>query len=340
MIKTVIVRCVVAIMALLLTGCATNQANNYVYTPEKSRSEIKHELSKTVIPLQVREKIIRLYHEDPIERAWAAYQLAKIGRGATPAVPYLVALLDDETSVLLSRYLGGGYHSSSDTTPADEAARALAKIGDTANPSLIDATKDKNPNTRRLAAKSLGQIGNIESIPHLIRLLDDEDQRVRATAAIALGNYHHPRAAQIIMDAIPNVNASARADMIYALAQVNDIIVVPFLIQRLPEEEPNVRAAIVHALGKLRDARTLDVLMKSLSDKDPIVRANSVYALGNYYAPRVIEALISTLDDDDTQVREAAVEALAALTGKQYEMDKKKWLLWWEAQKQEMHKKQ
>jgi len=339
MIKTVCASCVVAMTVLWLTGCATNQANN-VYVPEKSRSEIKRELSKTAILLQVREKIIRLYHEDPIERAWAAHQLAKIGQGAAPAIPYLVELLDDETAVLLSRYLGGGYHSSSDTTPADEAARALAKIGGAANPSLIDATKDKNPNTRRLAAKSLGQIGNIESIPHLIKLLDDEDRRVRATSAIALGNYHHPRAAQIIIDAIPNADASARADMIYALAQINDIIVVPYLIQRLPEEEPNVRAAIVHALGKLRDARTLDVLMKSLSDKDPVVRANSVYALGNYYAPRVIEGLITTLDDEDTQVREAAVESLATLTGKQYEMDKQKWEQWWEVQKQEMHKKQ
>ena len=338
MIRKVCVCFVLVMYAMWLTGCAMIQVGNG-YTPEKSRQEISQELSKKVIIRQVREKIIRLYHEDPIERAWAAYQLAKIGRGAEPATPYLVNLLDDETPVLLSRYLGGGYHSSSDTTPADEAARALAKIGDAANPFLVDATGDKNANTRRLAAKSLGKIGNIESVPHLIKLLDDEDRRVRATSAIALGNYNHPHAAQLIMDAIPNASSTARADMIYALAQVNDIIVVPFLIQRLPDEEPNVRAAIVHALGKLHDARTLDVLLGSLADKDPIVRANSVYALGNYYAPRVIQALITTLSDQDTQVRDAAVEALAALTGKQYDNDQKKWQLWWETQKQEMQKK-
>jgi HEAT repeat protein len=335
MIKSVRTACMAISILLAVGGCAINQVASSGYTPSKSPQEIQQALSQgKVIPLQVREKIIMLYDPEPLVRASAAYKLGKIGRGAAPAVPYLVELLGDPSPVLLSSYLGGGYHSSFDTSPADEASRALANIGDAASQALIEAAQSENANTRRLAARALGQIGGLNSIPQLIKLLDDQQQNVRAAAAIALGNFHHPRAAQMLMDALPAASASARADMIYALAHINDIISVPFLIERLPNEEPKVRAAIVYTLGKSRDARATRVLLASLSDEDATVRANGVHALGNYYSPEVIEALLTMLDDQVQQVNEAAVEALFMLTGKDYGLDKAKWQQWWQQQKQ------
>ncbi len=323
---------VIISIVLLPIACATNGPRD-TGIPALSQEDVRVQLSKTVMPRQVKDKIIRLHHEDPVERAWAAYQLAKLGGGASPAVPYLINLMADDTPVLLSRYLGGGFHSSSDTSPADEASRALAKIGEKANPYLIEALKHKSANVRGLAAKAIGKIGETNSIDNLITALDDTDRRVRAMAAIALGSYHHPKAAEKIMDAMPKSGPSARADMVYALAQINDIIVVPFLIERLENEESNVRAAIVYALGKIRDARAVKVLLAGLADKDELVRANSVYSLSNYYAPQVVEALINAMNDEIIRVREAASEALEVLTGKRYGTDRTKWQNWWNSQK-------
>jgi len=288
---------------------------------------------------QVKDKIKRLHHKDPVERAWAAYQLAKLGRGATPAVPYLIKMLDDATPVLLSRYLGGGFHSSSDTTPALEASRTLAKIGEPAIAELVKVLGSEDENVRRLAVKSLGQIGSVNSIEILIAALSDSSRRVRATAAIALGSYHHPIASQKLTEVFNSVEPDVRIHIVYALSQINDIIAVPFLMKQFSTQTPDVRAAIALALGKLRDARALPVLQEAIQDNDEIVRANAFYALSSFYTPNVIEQLILGLDDPVQRVREAASEALTQISGMEFGADKQKWISWWKYQKDEMTKK-
>lgn len=330
-------------LGALSVACVTQPVNSSPPRPAKPQISISDEnLAKEINQLkttrQVRDKILRLHHEDPVERAWAAYQLAKLGRGAAPAVPYLIKMLSDDTPVLLSRYLGGGFHSSSDTTPAQEASRALAKIGEPAIEELKKAMSSPNENVRRLAIKSLGQIGDINLIESLIKALSDPSRRVQASAAIALGNYRHPIASHKLTEVFTKASPEVRVHLVYALSQINDIIAVPFLIEQINQQNPDVRAAIALALGKLRDARALPALLKVTSDSDEIVRANALYALSSFYSPEVIDTLINSLDDPVQRVREAAGEALSQLTGMKLGADKHKWLLWWETQKQAMTK--
>lgn len=284
----------------------------------------------------VRDKLARLNDLDPIERALAAHQLGKFGSAAAEAITPLMQLLADDTAVLLSSYLGGGYRSSDATTPGEEAAQALAKIGHAAAESLIQGLKDPNPTVRRLAAKALGQLGDLKSIPVLLKLLEDGDRQVRAAAAISLGSYHHPLAAQTILDALPDAKPAVRAGMVYALAQINDVIVVPALLARALSEEIEVRAAIMYALGRLRDARGINVLMQGLKDDDELVRANAAFALHAYFSPRTVEALLRALEDKSDRVREAAQEALQLMSGTQQIQDSQAWRAWWAQQQQKM----
>lgn len=333
------------LLGILTTGCVavTPSPKKTIVMPEPtpvtiSDEGLANEISQLKTTRRVKDKIRRLHHEDPVERAWAAYQLAKLGRGAAPAVPYLLNMLTDNTPVLLSRYLGAGFHSSSDTTPAQEASRTLAKIGEPAMPGLVEAMSSSNEDVRRLAVKSLGQLGNIKSIEVLIRALTDPSRRVQAAAAIALGNYRHPIASQKLTEVFPTVEPKVRVHLIYALSQINDIIAVPFLMDQFAQQEPDVKAAIALALGKLRDARALPTLLTAAQDDDEIVRANGLYALSSFYTPVVIDTLINSLDDPVQRVREAAAEALNQLTGLKLGPVKQDWLSWWETQKQAMQK--
>ena len=325
--------CVAA--ALFLAGCVTTSENTATSPPSvtpASEAAVRSTLDKASMPRQLKDLIIRLHHADPVERALAAYQLAKLGRGAAPAVPYLLNLLEDETPVLLTRYIGAGFRSSSDTTPADEAVRTLAQIGDPATTPLVLALKHPLPGVRARAAKALGQIGDLNTIEFLLGALHDNDRRVRASAAIALGNYRHPRAVQVIMDAwFAETDPAIQADMIYALAQINDIIAVPFLIEQSDTTDVNLRAAIVFAMGKLGDARAVPALLAHLDDADDVVRTNAAYALGKYYNPQVIDALIARLTDPVEQVRTAVEESLGLLTGMQLGREQASWQQWWAA---------
>jgi HEAT repeat protein len=322
-------------LATLAACAATNQTFDASNLP--TQAEITAELAQASMPNELREQIIRLYSRDPKQRAQAASHLGKMAMGAGPAVPYLIRLLRDNTPVQVSHYLGGGYTSSVETTPSEEASHALAEIGDPATNALLLALQDPHADVRRLAAKALGQVGEIGAVDFLIKLLDDPDRGVRATAAIALGNYRHPMAAQKIMDAYAaGASVAARTDMIFALAHINDVLAVPFLMARANDPVTDIRAAVMLALGKLRDARVIPTLLNGIKDSDEITRANAAYALGAYFSPAVVDALITALADTASRVRQAAAESLTGMTGMNFGVDQSKWQAWWREQRKQM----
>lgn len=324
---------------IVLAACATTSpgsSSSFDIDSLPSQDEIARQLDKGSLTPELRAQIIRLYSRDAVQRARAAFHLGNMAEGAAPAVTYLIRLLPDNTPVQLSSYLGGGYTSSLETTPGQEAARALAEIGDQASNALILALSDRRPQVRRLAAKALGQIGSINSVEFLVGLLNDPDRGVRATAAIALGNYRHPMAVQKIIELYPQANAAARSDMIYALANINDLLAVPFLIKQANDPNPSVRAAIMLALGKLGDARAIPALLKGLEDRDEITRINAAYSLGTYYSPQVVTALVKSLKDPAGRVRRAAVDSLKGLSGMDFGLSYQKWQQWWQQQRRQM----
>lgn len=333
------------IFSVLNSGCIATGSQQPTATaqtvnpqPRNKAGNTDSESSLPGMPKALRDEVKRLQHDDAQERAWAAYQIGKYGSGAGKSVPYLMRMLSDDSPVLLSRYMGGGFRSSESTSPAIEAARALAKIGSAANAPLIQALQSEDVTVRRLAVKALGNIGDLKSVDILIDKLSDSDRRVQAAAAIALGNYRHPIATQTILDRLASEMPAARAAMVYALAQINDVMSVTFLQQQLSQEaaNPQVRAAIVYALGKLRDARAVNALLQSLKDPDQIVRANAAHALSAYFAPQVMEALIDSLGDQDEAVSLAAARALTQLTTIDLGTNQQAWRRWWEAHKANM----
>ncbi len=318
---------------LLLTSLAVINGCADVLTEAPLASADARVPQHAVAPdYMLQDKMVRLNDADPNERAWAAYQLGKFGDTAATAIPALLQLLQDDTPVLLSRYLGGGYHSSNASTPGEEACQSLVKIGHDAVPALQRALRSDKAVVRQLAAKALGQIGELGSIPELLPLLEDSDRQVRAFAALALGSYRHPQAAKLIVDALPAAKPGMRAGMVYALGQINDVLVVPILIQRYPQEDVDVRAAIMYALGRLRDGEAIETLLLGLHDSDEVVRANAANALVYYYNPRTMSALINALDDPSDRVRDTALEALQQLTGAELSLDSKRWRQWWQQQ--------
>jgi HEAT repeat protein len=325
----------VVLSGWLLAGCVTSVTTPPDAPEHRTASNVQEReaIEKLKVPRRFKDDLLRLYDADPVERAWGAYQISKQGAAAAPAVPYLTELLDDDNEVLLSRYLGSGFHSSAATTPADEAARALAKIGTPAVDALTQKLKDPNPQVRRRVTKALGQTGSMSTVDALLQTIEDPDPRVRAAAAIALGSLRHPIVAQRLMDAYASTPPDRQSHLIYAMSQINDIIVVPFLIEQYASANADTRAAIVLALGKLRDARAIELLLKAVQDEDEIVRANAAFGLGAFYTEPVMSTLLFALDDSVEGVRNAAVESLRALSGLDFGQDKQKWNDWWQHQR-------
>ena len=151
-----------------------------IFVHQSNTAQARPAIPKNEIPANierdVREKIEKLYAVSAIERAKAA-------------APFLAGLLDEETPL---QHLAQGEI----TTPAREAAKALASIGSEAREELFKALKSKNATTRKNAAYGLGRLGDPESIRALIKVIDDGNSEVRNSAIVALGKIRDPRAAR------------------------------------------------------------------------------------------------------------------------------------------------
>lgn len=78
---------VISLVAIGLTGYV-------LFSPSVGPTIPKKNIPSN-IPEEVREQIERLYSSDPVERADAAFQLGRMGKGAAPAVPFLIGVLKD-----------------------------------------------------------------------------------------------------------------------------------------------------------------------------------------------------------------------------------------------------
>jgi hypothetical protein len=195
------------------------------------------------IPADVRQQIERLYSSDAIERASASFWLRKMGAQAVPAIPFLIAILGDNTVIE-----GGG----PSTSPGEEAARTLITIGKPAVQPLMTALKDEHLSIRRMAAWILGKMKDPRTVDPLIAALKDESRVVRMMAAWALGEIGKP-AVEPLITALKDKDSPARGDAAWALGKIKDPRAVGPLIAALKDEKPNIQEDAAEALEKITE---------------------------------------------------------------------------------------
>mgnify|MGYP003881496055 CR=1 FL=1 len=243
---------------------------SYLTTYPKGRfAELAEKAILTTLPTYVRKEVEKLLSRDPVQRAYGAYNLGKMGKRAVYAIPFLIKILDDATWLERKergrgffRDLFSGYVS---TTPAEEAAEALVKIGKPAVEPLITALKDENRYVQTMAAEALGKIGDQRAVEPLITalkdVLKDEDDSERYLVS-------------------QSVVAFAAAE---ALSQIGKPAVEP-LISALKDENSDVRYYAAYAFSKMKDPwvvgpRAVEPLISLLKDRNRGTRWNALKAL-------------------------------------------------------------
>jgi HEAT repeat protein len=205
---------------------------------------------------------------DPGTRATAACELAEArGPAVGAAVPALVSLLADDSSVDAISCGDGLWNEDwrTDrwvrcvTSPALEAARALAYAGRAALEPLLQALRDPRATVRQYVARALGLAEDERvrqaAVEPLSRTLEDEDENVRRTAVQVLGRLDAGRA-------------------------------VRPLIAALRDRAPRVRVAAAPALRDVDVPAASDALVAALEDDAWRVRRHAAWALGQIHGER------------------------------------------------------
>lgn len=280
-----------------------------------ARLEESPETPSSGVPQDVAREIERLKSPDPAERIKGARVLRFMGPRAAPAIPNLIALLDDNPDLppveQRCQFLS---LNPTKPSPGSEAGAALFEIGDAAVAPLAREAADPASQKRDIAAWLLGEMRNPEAIPVLVAALGDKNPDVGYAASMALFKMGAP-AVEPLLAALTGKNAQARAMAAYSFRYLKDPRAVEPLIKALGDENATVRARTEEALQSYQDPRATEPLITALRDPDAAVRRGALFALAyqKEESPRILEAVLSMPGEPDPGVRRGALDALGTI---------------------------
>ncbi len=190
---------------------------------------------------------------------------------------------------------------------------ALGEMGDSSVvhdlKSLIDMV---DRDTKKILLKSLEKIGKASSFDTISDALRDKDGHVRKIAAVSLGEIGERRAIPLLHEAIlKEPFRDVQEAMADVLSDFKGEEVEEVFISLLGSEKPALRVIALHCLGRLQVERAREAVINSIySDKDVKVREEAVRCLRNFTGEDTLKVLGDILNDREKDLRIAAIEVL------------------------------
>jgi len=199
-----------------------------------------------------------------------------------------------------------------DETPEMQriAAESLGKIGDPrAGDSILPLFHHPAATVREASLLALGRVKPIPTegvVALLTRGLEDPDESVRQAAVVAIGEIEpSSRLLEPIVGLLRSSDATIRRAAVIALLQVDSSQWLPALVAAGRDSNAEVRQGIVAAVGEWGGSTGSRLLRERLAeDPSPGVRAEAAYRLGLLRDPEAKAALNVTIAKDiDSGVR-------------------------------------
>ncbi len=223
------------------------------------------------------------------ERAQIACDAGR--NSALEAIPMLVSMLGDDSKIEPLKCWNSGRWSPALQTfkrpsPGEEAAIALASMGEPAFEPLTNELANANASVRRNAAWAIGELTNMSpgkragAIPQLVSLLSDSDEWVRMAAARALGELRDDRAGETLIATLSDSQWRVRELAAWALNEMKEERAVKALCNvLLTDVQAEVRRSAAVALGEIRSSEAISSLKQALNDPEPGVRDKAAWAI-------------------------------------------------------------
>ena len=190
------------------------------------------------------------------------------------------------------------------------AAESLGKIGDPrAADSILPLIHDPAAIVREASLLAIGRVKPTATdgvVALLTRALEDPDESVRQAALVAIGEIEPgSRLLEPVVGLLRSSDATIRRAAVRALLQVDSSQWVPALVAAGRDSDAEVRQGIVAVVGEWGGSAVSPWLRERLAeDPAPGVRAEAAYRLGMLSDSDARAALESTIaKDSDSGVR-------------------------------------
>ena len=195
------------------------------------------------------------------------------------------------------------------------AAVALGNLGDAqAIPTLLKAFGEWSGDLQVTIGTAIGQIADQRAVVPFSNVLDSAaEDAVRGVAAWGLGRIGDPQAIPVLQASIEDEDWTVALNSIEALGKLKATEAVTSLVVLLDDMDDDIRRYTVEALGRIGDNRATNVLLNHVEDPHPAVRAEIFRTLQKLGDVSAVEHLIAALDDDDPLVCQTAASSLQEL---------------------------
>jgi len=179
------------------------------------------------------------------------------------------------------------------------------------------------PLVRRVAAVSIGRVGDLRGTSLLVPLLQDADSTVETAAAFALGLLRDSAAVGALvsrLSTLPAPSVATGQEIIASLAKIGGTkaaeLVAAVLDNTATLANPDARLTLVLQAAveswRLGEAAPIRQLLALAQDQNPEIRWRVVFSLSQLRVPSASDALLNGLRDDNALARAYAARGLTA----------------------------
>jgi len=199
-------------------------------------------------------------------------------------------------------------------------ADAIANLAYFNSPEVLDFLKsaldDPAPAIRITAARSLIELGAIDSVRLLLDKLDI-GTAARSQALInlfrRLGANAVPQLVEILNDKNTPPAENVKILAMESLGQLGDLQAVPTLLTLAADPALDVQACALRALANLQSPEALPAILNGLNSPAWQIRTQAAICAGRVGTPEAIPALLALLEEDNWWVRYRTACAIFAL---------------------------
>jgi len=183
---------------------------------------------------------------------------------------------------------------------------------------LLELLRSEQPEMRRIAAESLGKIGDPRAVDFVLPLIHDPASGVREASVMAMGRLKPTatdRVVALLRQGLEDPVESVRQAAVVAIGEVEpgSRLMEP-VIGLLRSSDVGVRRAAVRALLQVDSSQSIPALVAAGRDSDAEVRQGIVAAVGEWGGPGVSSWLRERLARDPSPgVRAEAAYRLGML---------------------------
>ncbi|MHA2295907.1 MAG: HEAT repeat domain-containing protein [Candidatus Hodarchaeales archaeon] len=177
---------------------------------------------------------------------------------------------------------------------------------------IVTALEDGNSETRKAACWALGEIGDRDKVPSLIKMLIDPEEDVRVETAISLGKIGDTRGIFYLLETTEDSSSDVVAAAEKSVKEIGEVASLLPVVEGLIaiRKKDTEKMGLDKLLGK---QEALPYLIQIVSSVNSTTRRNSAICLATLGSEESLLPLTNLTTDPVEEVRDEAVKAIGKL---------------------------